>query len=70
MVKWLLIVLIFNLPESEGRNIVTKVYANEGECNAVSENVRSVFKNLPEDVKTVSVCIPESAYALDGWREW
>jgi hypothetical protein len=70
--KWLLLVLVFRIgPEGDMQRLAmfTKVYTNQGECDAVGTNFRTVFKNIPADAKSVSFCVPESAYREQGWRE-
>jgi hypothetical protein len=70
--KWLLVVLLFRISPEGGfshYSTITKVYTTQGECDAVGSNFRSVFTKIPEGVKSISICMPESAYREEGWKE-
>jgi len=68
--RWLLMVFVFTLTESgdvQRPVILYKSYGSENECNLVGENFRSVIP-IPEGAKSLSTCVPESAYDAGDWQ--
>ena len=68
--KWLLVVFVFTLTENgdlEQPTILYKSYASENECNLVGENFRDVIP-VPERAKSLSACLPESAFNATDWQ--
>lgn len=62
--KWLLVVTWFYvLPNGDLDKVQVdyRVYASEEACNRVGNNYRDVFP-IPAKMKSISVCIPQSAY--------
>ena len=61
--KWLLVVFIFTMDANgiTGAKSVMKAFDSLEECNKAGNSFRQVNK-LPDDQKSLSTCIPESAF--------
>lgn len=64
MTKWLLLIMIFDVSDG-GMKVVhqdTRVFATEATCNAEGRRMMSSVEYPGDDLRSMSICIPQSAF--------
>ena len=64
MMKWLLLIFTFDVSNSAIRVVDqdSRVFASEEECNLKGRELQKETKYASENLRSMSICIPESAF--------
>jgi len=62
--KWLLLILIFDVSNGGMRVIhqESRVFRSESACNSAGQALERTVRYPGENVRSMSICIPESAF--------
>ncbi len=64
MTKWLLLIMIFDVSNG-GMRVVhqdTRIFTTEAICNAEGRRMMSSVEYPGDDLRSMSICIPQSAF--------
>lgn len=64
MIRWLLLIMIFDTSNG-GMRVVhqeTRVFSSEAACNAEGARLTQSVTYPGENLRSMSICIPENAY--------
>lgn len=64
--RWLLLIIVFEVTSQGIRQemTATKTFTSRAACDREGESLRTTgpMRDLPEHLKSISICIPESAF--------
>ena len=62
--KWMLLVLLFKVGEGHMEAIDERyqIYASKSACNAAGEQLQRDIQYPDPEMRSISVCVPESAF--------
>ena len=68
--NWILVAFVFNLSPTgdlADPKMLYRGFRTEAECNVAGEHFREAFV-LPEETKSVSICIDKAAFEQSQWQ--